>query len=141
MKHYYFLRNVMCMLLTFLGIHAYAQESITVAGSAVPVAGIQTINVTDEPEAMYSGLTAQFSIEAVTEALGISAITEAKEYIVNPSDWSAVENTSDGWRQGNGDLCGWGDITEETRGYCVKIQEPESGLIDYLGAHHNGVWN
>lgn len=141
MKHFYFLRNMMCLLLTFLGIHAYAQESITVAGSAIPVAGIQTVNVTDEPESAYSGLDAKFSIEAVTEALGISAITEATEYIVNPSDWSAVENTSDGWRQGNGDLCGWVDITEETRGYCVKIQEPESGLVDYLGAHHNGVWN
>lgn len=134
-------KSLLSLLLCLMGISAYAQEKITVAGTEVPVANVQTVQVTDEPEAMYSGLTAKFDVTAVTEALGISAITEATEYIVNPSDWSAVSNTSDGWRQGNGDLCGWGDITEETRGYCVKIQEPESGLIDYLGAHHNGVWN
>ena len=129
------------MLLTLVGLQAYAQESITVGGVSVPVAGVQTVNAEDAAGVAYSGKTAEFSVAAVTEALGIEAITEAAEYIVNPTTWTAVENTTDGWRGGNGDALGWGDITEETLGYCVKIQEPASGMVDYLGAHHNGVWN
>lgn len=135
------LKSTLCMLIALFGIHAYAQESITVGEVSVPVVSVQTVNAEDAAKATYSGKTAEFSVATVTEALGIASITEAAEYIVNPTTWVAVENTSDGWRNGEGDLCGWGDITEETRGYCVKIQEPESGLVDYLGAHHNGVWN
>ncbi len=142
MKHY--LLKTKCALLVMLamvGIQVSAQETVTVGANAVPVANVQTVESTDGPGVTYSGKTATFSVEAVCEALGIASISEATEYIVNPTTWECVENTSDGWRNGAGDLCGWGDITEETRGYCVKINEPESGLVDYLGAHHNGVWN
>lgn len=132
---------VLLVMLAMMGIHAQAQDAVTVEGKAVPVANVQAVEVTDAPGVTYSGKTAEFSVAAVCEALGIESIKDAAEYIVNPTTWECVENTSDGWRNGAGDLCGWGDITEETRGYCVKIQEPESGLVDYLGAHHNGVWN
>ena len=135
-------KAVLCMLLTLMGVHAYAQESITVGeGDPVPVVSVQTVSVQDAANNAYAALTAEFSVAAVTEALGIEAITDATEYIVNPTTWEAVENTTDGWRGGDGDALGWGDITEETRGYCVKISEPASGAVDYLGAHHNGVWN
>lgn len=142
MKHFTLkMKSLLCMLLAFAGLQVHAQESITVAGNAVPVVSVLTVNAEDAAEGAYSGKTAEFSVAAVTEALGIESIAAATEYVVNPTTWEAVENTTDGWRNGAGDLCGWGDITEETRGYCVKIQEPESGMIDYLGAHHNGVWN
>jgi len=128
------------MLLGLAGVNTYAQEAITVNGASVPVTGIQTVNVTEFTGITYSALTAVFDTVAVNTALGTASITEATPYIVNVTDNSAVENTTDGWRNGAGDLCGWGDITAETKGYCVKISAPETGLIDYLGAHHNGVW-
>lgn len=142
MKNFFLkVKCVLLVMLAMMGIHAQAQDAVTVEGKAVPVANVQAVEVTDAPGVTYSGKTAEFSVAAVCEALGIESIKDAAEYIVNPTTWECVENTSDGWRNGAGDLCGWSDITEETRGYCVKIQEPESGLIDYLGAHHNGVWN
>lgn len=135
-------KAVLCMLLTLMGVHAYAQETITVGGgNPIPVVSVQTVNVEDAAGNAYADLRAEFSVATVTEALGIESITDAAEYIVNPTTWEAVENSTDGWRNGEGDLCGWGDITEESRGYCVKIDEPATGAINYLGAHHNGVWN
>lgn len=134
-------KRLLCLLLTLIGVQAYAQETISVAGVDVPVVDVQTVEAIDQATVGYSGITAEFNVAQVTEALGVASITEAVPYIVNVTTGEAVENTTDGWRNGDGDLFGWSDITEETRGYCVKIQEPESGLIDYLGAHHNGVWN
>lgn len=135
-------KAVLCMLLTLMGVHAYAQETITVGGgNPIPVVSVQTVNVEDAAGNAYADLRAEFSVATVTEALGIESITDAAKYIVNPTTWEAVENSTDGWRNGEGDLCGWGDITEESRGYCVKIDEPATGAINYLGAHHNGVWN
>lgn len=135
------MKSVVCMLLALFGLHAYAEESITVEGTPVNVAGTQTVEVQDNAGATYAELTAEFNLDAVLQALGIDSIAEASQYIVNPTTMEAVENTSDGWRNGDGDLCLWGEITEESRGYCVKISEPGTGIIDYMGAHHNGVWN
>lgn len=129
------------MMMLLFGTHAYAQESIKVEGADIVVANVQTVQAEDVSGVAYSGLTADFDTTAVNTALGIDSIAMAAAYIVNPSTWEAVENTTDGWRNGAGDACGWGEITEETRGYCVKISVPSSGQIDYLGAHPNGVWN
>lgn len=129
------------MLLAFFGVHANAQVSIMLGGENVPVVHEQTVEVKDAAGSSYSGRTATFDAAAVATELGLSSIADADQYILNPSNLEAVVNSSDGWRNGAGDLCGWNDITEETRGYCVKIEEPETGLVNYLGAHHNGVWN
>lgn len=88
-----------------------------------------TVNHNEEAGTDYSGTTAKFDVAAVTEALGIESISEAEQYIVNVTDGSFVKNTTDGWRAPNGDAAGWG--TEG--GVCVKIQDPASGIIDYIG--------
>lgn len=140
-KFYLKTRSILCTVLCLLGISAYAQESITVGEVSVSVVNVQTVNVTDNAEETYAGLTAEFDVQAVVTALGIDSIAQAAEYIVNVTTNEAVENITDGWRNGAGDAAGWGDITEDSRGYCVKISDPASGMVDYLGAHHNGVWN
>lgn len=88
-----------------------------------------TVNHNEEAGTAYSETTAKFDVAAVTEALGIESISEATQYIVNVTDGSFVKNTTDGWRDSNGDAAGWG--TEG--GVCVKIQDPASGIIDYIG--------
>jgi hypothetical protein len=40
--------------------------------------------------------------------------------------------TIDGWRNAEGTAAMWG---ESTNGVCVKIQDPASGQVDYIGAH------
>ena len=129
------------MLLLFFVSRAHAQDIVKVEGADIAVAHIQTVQAEDVSGVALSGLTADFDTTAINTALGIESIGMAAAYIVNPSTWEAVENTTDGWRNGAGEMCGWGDITEETRGYCVKISVPSSGLVNYLGAHPNGVWN
>lgn len=131
---------LLSMLSLILGIHAYAQEAIKVADVDVSVVNVQTVHAEDVAGEAYSELTVGFDVDAVTAALGIDSISMAAQYVVNPTTWEAVDNTTDGWRNGAGDLCGWGEITEESRGYCVKISDPSTGQVDYLGAHHNGVW-
>lgn len=88
-----------------------------------------TVNHDEEAGTAYSETTAKFDVAAVTEALGIESISEATQYIVNVTDGSFVKNTTDSWRDPNGDAAGWG--TEG--GVCVKIQDPASGIIDYIG--------
>lgn len=90
-----------------------------------------TVNHDEEAGTAYSETTAKFDVAAVTEALGIESISEAEQYIVNVTDGSFVKNTTDSWRDPNGDAAGWG--TEG--GVCVKIQDPASGIIDYIGCY------
>ncbi|MCD8235402.1 MAG: DUF4859 domain-containing protein [Prevotellaceae bacterium] len=90
-----------------------------------------TVNHNEEAGTAYSETTAEFDVAAVTEALGIESISEAEQYIVNVTDGSFVKNTTDGWRNADGDAAGWGTAG----GVCVKIQEPASGTIDYIGCY------
>lgn len=94
---------------------------------------IQTINVpvTMKPATAYEGITATFDAAAVAEALGLESLANAKAYIVNVTDGSFVLNSTDGWRDANGDAASWGSGAGMV---CVKINNPASGVIDYLGA-------
>jgi len=95
-----------------------------------------TVNHYEKPNTSYSGNTATFDVNEVTEALGITSITEAEQYIMNVTDGSLVKNNTDGWRGANGDALGWGN----PGGVCVKINDPASGIIDYIGCYDN-AWN
>ena len=77
----------------------------------------------------YSGNTASFDAAAVAAALGVSSIADAEQYILNVTTGNLVANTTDGWRDANGDAAPWG----AEGGVCVKIQDPASGSIDYIG--------
>ena len=90
-----------------------------------------TVEKLEEANTAYSGTTTTFDVAAVTEALGIDDITKADQFIMNVTDGSLVLNTTDGWRGPNGDALGWGN----PGGVCVKIQDPASGTIDYIGCY------
>ncbi|MCR5130707.1 MAG: hypothetical protein K6C10_04510, partial [Prevotella sp.] len=107
-----------------------AGETIIVNGENVPVVKTFTVNHNEVEKTVYSGTTEEFDVNAVVEALGISAIGEAAQYIVNVTTNEAVENTTDGWRNASGDAETWGTSAGMV---CVKIQDPASGLIDYIG--------
>ena len=79
----------------------------------------------------YEGATAAFNVLDVTEPLFLDAISEASQYIVNVTDESFVPNSTDGWRDENGDAATWGTGSGMV---CVKIGDPASGIIDYIGA-------
>ena len=73
-----------------------------------------------------------FDVAEVCAALGIADMSEAKAYIVNLTDGNFVENTTDGWRDANGDAMTW---SQATNGFCLKLNNPASGEFDYTGAH------
>ena len=73
-----------------------------------------------------------FDVAEVTAALGIDDIADAKTYIVNVTTGDFVVNSTDGWRDANGDAKSWG---EAENGYCLKLNDPASGEFDYAGAH------
>ncbi len=106
-----------------------AQDAITVDGTSVPVAGIVEVDVDVVEQTAYSEDTAEFDLDAVLSILGISDITNASQYIVNVTTNEAVENETDSWRDPSGDMASWGT----TGGVCVKIDEPDTGLVDYIG--------
>lgn len=97
---------------------------------------VKTITVEHEEiaETAYSGNTSAFDVAAVTEALGIESIDEAEQYIVNVTTNDFVQNNTDGWRDANGDAAMW-DSGEGM--VCVKINDPASGIIDYIGCIDN----
>lgn len=79
----------------------------------------------------YSGNTAVFDPISTAAALGVASLDEADQYILNVTTGDLVANTTDGWRDANGDAAGWG----ATGGVCVKIQQPSAGSIDYIGCY------
>lgn len=132
MRNFTSVFRVLCMaVLALVGVHVSAQENVTLAGAAVPVVGQQTISVPTAAATGYAGDIYSFDVDAVCEALSIESITEAQPFMLNVTTGEAVENTSDGWRDVNGDLATWGSGEGMV---CVKINEPEKGIIDYIGA-------
>ncbi len=125
------LRLLIACALCFAGRYAMAQEVITVDGVEVPVAGTVEVDVDVVEQTAYSEDYAEFDLDGVLSILGINDITNASQYIVNVTTNEAVENESDGWRDPSGDMAGWGT----TGGVCVKINDPESGLVDYIGCY------
>lgn len=86
------------------------------------------------PGAAYSEVepSPTFDVAEVCEALGIEDINEAKAYIVNVTTGEFVENTTDGWRDANGDAAPW---AEATNGFCLKLEDMANGVFGYTGAH------
>ena len=88
-----------------------------------------TVNHDEEEKTAYSETTETFDPAEVAEALGLTSIADADQYIVNVTTGDFVLNTTDGWRDANGDAASWGTAG----GVCVKIKDPASGIIDYIG--------
>ena len=92
---------------------------------------VSTITVKHNENAgtAYSGNTALFDPISTAAALGVESLDEAEQYILNVTTGNLVNNTTDGWRNAEGDAAPWGN----EGGVCVKIQKPSSGSIDYIG--------
>lgn len=88
-----------------------------------------TVAAQDSVGVGYSGATATFDATAAATALGLSSLTEAEQYILNVTTGDLVYNSTDGWRDANGDAANHG----AENGVCVKINDPASGLVDFIG--------
>lgn len=108
-------------------------ETILVNGAEVPVVKTITVNHEEYEKTDYSGLQESFDPAEVLSALGIESFADATQYIVNVTTNEAVENTTDGWRNADGDAASWFDAP--AGGVCVKISDPATGLIDYIGCY------
>lgn len=99
-----------------------------------PVVKTIQINHVEEANKAYDteGAAPTFSVAEVCEALEIASIAEAESYIVNVTNGEFVKNTTDGWRDANGDAASWGAATN---GFCLKLEDPASGAFNYSGAH------
>lgn len=91
---------------------------------------IVDVDVTMKPATAYEGLTAAFDADAIASTLGLTTLSDASEYIVNNTDGNFVENSTDGWRNADGDAARWGTSAGMV---CVKVNDPASGIINYLG--------
>ena len=88
-----------------------------------------TVKHVEPTGVIYSAATASFDPISTASALGVASLDEAEQYILNVTTGNLVANTTDGWRDANGDAANWG----AEGGVCVKIQQPSSGSIDYIG--------
>jgi len=92
-----------------------------------------TVNVEETEATSFSGQTANFDVDEVIDALGAASIDDCDQYIVNCSNDSLVINTTDGWRNAAGDATAWGSL--DAGSVCVKIDDPASGSINYIGCY------
>ncbi len=115
--------------LCLIGMSAYAQKTVKLNGVDVPVVAEQTVTVDLTEKLAYEALQAAYDTVSVKEALGIEAIKDAKGYVVNQTTGEAVENTTDGWCDANGDAAGWN--TKDTM-VCVKIYDIDEGGNEIL---------
>ncbi|MBO7660759.1 MAG: hypothetical protein J6S65_04415, partial [Bacteroidaceae bacterium] len=111
-------------------------QVIYVGEEAIPVVATISQAVEMTEKVAYEGKTAEFDVAAVVAALGIEDIASATQYFLNPDDTTVPAayggGTIDGWHNAEGFAAEWG---ASANGVCVKIQDPASGIIDYLGAH------
>ena len=111
-------------------------QVIYVGEEAIPVVATISQAVEMTEKVAYEGTTAEFDVAAVVAALGIEDIASATQYFLNPDDTTVPAayggGTIDGWHNAEGFAAEWG---ASANGVCVKIQDPASGIIDYLGAH------
>ncbi len=127
------LRAIMALVLCLVGTSAMAIDNVTLNGTTMSVTGTVTVAVDVPAETAYTpgDVEIAFDLDQVLSILGISDIAEASQYLVNVTTGECVENTTDSWRDWQGDAAGWG--TEG--GVCVKIDYPEYGIIDYVGTY------
>ncbi len=112
----------------FFNINVKFVEQPTVAPE---IAAVVDVPVLLKSGTAYEGATATFNVLDVTTPLNLDAISDAEQYIVNVTDGSFVVNSTDGWRDANGDAATWGSGAGMV---CVKIGDPASGIINYLAA-------
>ena len=99
---------------------------------------VKTIEITHEEKAAIAYNEEEpaptFDVAEVCEALGVDALDAegVETYIVNVTDGSFVANSTDGWRDANGDACQW---SKAENGFCLKLDDPTSGEFNYTGAH------
>lgn len=100
---------------------------------------LQTITIDYEATEKTAGTftdnlaISEADLTAIKSALGVSDFSACSTWIVNCTDDSFVGNTTDGWRDGNGDAANWG--TDAT-GICVKLDLSE-GKYNYIGAFND----
>ena len=111
--------------------NAFSTTEVLVGNAQVPIVEQQTVKVDIFEKTAYSGDQATFDAAALATALGVEKLSDAKAYILNITLNDCVENTTDGWRNGFGEAAGWGTSPSAM---CIKISDPDSGLIDYIGA-------
>lgn len=100
---------------------------------------LQTITIDYEATEKTAGTftdnlaISEADLTAIKSALGVSDFSACSTWIVNCTDGNFVGNSTDGWRDGNGDAAQWG--TDAT-GICVKLDLPE-GKYNYIGAFND----
>lgn len=92
-----------------------------------------TVKHVEEVGVAFSGNTASFDAAAVAAALGVTSLADAEQYILNVTTGNLVVNSTDGWRNSQGDATAWANLDEGS--VCVKINDPASGTIDYIGCY------
>ncbi len=90
-----------------------------------------TVNTTAEALTAYANTPATFDVTEVCEALGVTDLSAVETYIVNTTTGEFVANTTDGWRDANGDAAVWGSGEGMV---CVKLSDPTTGSFDYIAA-------
>ena len=93
------------------------------------VVGTEVVEVELTEGTYYQGETATFDLATMLAALGTDDVANCTQWIMNATDSSFVTNTTDGWRNADGDMETWGSSSM----VCVKINDASSGTIDYIG--------
>lgn len=116
----------------------FGTDPASIDPNTFPVVKTIQINHIEEANKAYDteGAAPTFSVAEVCQALGIASLADAEAYIVNVTDGKLVKNSTDGWRDANGDMAGWGAY----KGFCLKLNNPASGAFDYSGAIDEN-WN
>ncbi len=123
----------MALVFCLVGVSAMAIDNVTVNGTTMSVTGTVyvAVEVPGETSYMPGDVELAFDLDGVLSILGISDIEEAAQYIVNVTTGECVANTTDGWRDWQGDAASWGN----EGGVCVKIDYPAEGIINYVGTY------
>lgn len=94
-----------------------------------------TVPVTVLEKASYeaAATTASFSVDEVVKALGAPDIASCERYLVNVTDSSFVTETSDGWRDANGDMAAWNTSAGQV---CVQMHDEDlpNGTFGYISS-------
>lgn len=113
-------------------------QTIKVGEADVPVIATVDVDVEHPELTEYAGDDAKFNVDDVLAKFEPgTTISDLTVLWVNPDNSTVApaygDGTIDGWRNAEGFVAAWGD---SFNGFCVKIQDPASGKIDYLGAHN-----
>lgn len=115
----------------------YAKNVVNINGEEVPVAATIDVPVEVLEKTPYSSDIAKFNVDEILAAFDEgTTMADLTQYWINADGTTTAAvyggGTIDGWRNAEGTAAMWG---ESTNGVCVKIQDPASGQVDYIGAH------